>query len=132
MGIAKHRFNKCPNAPEYLNKHALRIWKENYGVCPKVALEAWKRVSKKASKTEHAGIPQYFWALKVLKSGSFQNTLAASLGTSAKTLRKWFWFFLKLLSNRVTDVVSTLIKYYYNDLIASLILYCPGTVEEPS
>jgi len=107
MSVANHTFKKVENSPgQYLNKHALRVWKENYGVSPKVARHAWMKIYERALKTPGATADKFFWALKVLKLGGTQNSLAASLGTSAKTLRKWFWFYLNLLSDRVSDVVS--------------------------
>jgi hypothetical protein len=124
MDIAKHPFNKAGKSPaEYLNKHALRIWKENYGVSPKVARQAWMRVCRIAVKTKGATLREFFWTLRVLKGGGFQNSVAASLGTTAKTLRKWFWFYLNLLANRVADVVSQQLIHIYTNQ-SELIYFC--------
>lgn len=105
MQIANLTFNEDPTSPEKLNDFALRQWKNIYGVRPRVVHEAWKRIKSSAQKC-NGRLCHLFWTLKVLKTGGCQEDVASSLGTTSKTLRKWFWTYIELMSILVGDVVS--------------------------
>lgn len=80
----------------------LRRFKAFFGVTPKVCGIIWELLKNKKpdnSKPEHL-----LWALIFLRQYSSESTNKSLLKADEKTIRKWVWKFVELLSEM--DIVS--------------------------
>lgn len=78
------------------DKFILRKFLSFYGVTPLVCAIAWNQIKHNApynAETKHL-----MWALCFLKQYSTEHIRAALFNTDEKTLRKWTWIFVNLLS----------------------------------
>lgn len=74
-----------------------RRFKSFFGVTPHVCFLVWQRIKNEAppgSEPKHL-----LWCLNFLKEYSDEHTRKAVLGAVEKTIRKWSWIFVKLISD---------------------------------
>lgn len=80
---------------------ALRRFKSHFGVTPTVCSIIWGKIKY---DLPHGGEPKHLlWALLFLKQYSDENARRSILKSDEKTIRKWTWKFVEVLSNM--DVV---------------------------
>lgn len=91
------------------NKTTLRRFKSFFGVTPLLCSIIWEKIESSApseSKPKHL-----LWTLYFLKQYDVEHTRRPLLNADEKTIRKWTWIFVKLLSD--LDVVIILINYFH-------------------
>lgn len=83
-------------------KIALRRFKSFFGVTPNVCSIIWKKLQNELP--DGAEPKHLLWCLLFLKQYSNEHNRHSILGADEKTIRKWTWTFIELLSNM--DVVT--------------------------
>lgn len=95
-----NKYTKTKTAQSKLT--SMRRFKSFFGVTPNVCAIIWKKI-KKDAPTNSAPM-HLLWCLNFLKQYSNEHTRRALLDVDEKTIRKWTWTFIELLSN--LDVVQ--------------------------
>lgn len=75
---------------------SLRRFKSFFGITPSMCTIVWNKLKDKApigSKPKHL-----LWCLFFLKQYPIEHIRQSVLGADEKTIRKWNWIFIKLLS----------------------------------
>lgn len=81
---------------------ALRRFKSFFGVTPYVCSLIWDKIK---NDVPNGGDPKHLlWCLNFLKQNSVEHYRRAIFYADEKTIRKWSWLFVELLSN--LDVVT--------------------------
>lgn len=84
------------------NNLGLRRYKAFHGVSPNICQILWDKLSNVRPKTSQ---PKHLlWCLHFLKQYNSENNNRAIFGVHEKTIRKWVWCFVKLLSDM--EIVS--------------------------
>lgn len=78
-------------------KTNLRRFKSFYGVSPAVCAKIWEKIIFETSS--HAQPKHLLWCLFFLKQYPVEHEMRAIFHADEKTIRKWTWCFVKLLSN---------------------------------
>lgn len=87
---------------------ALRRFKALFGVTPVVCSIIWEKIRASIPK---GGEPKHLlWALLFLKQYSDEHARRSTVGADEKTMRKWTWKFVELLSQM--NVVLLLEIFY--------------------
>lgn len=90
---SKYTQSKSSSSP----KIALRRFMSFFGVTPLVCSIAWDEIKNEAPA---AAQPKHLlWCLSFLKEYSHEHYRRAIFQADEKTVRKWTWIFVKLLSN---------------------------------
>lgn len=88
--------NNYTNA-SFSYKSNLRRFKSFFGVNPDICLIIWDMIKSEAplhSKPKHL-----LWCLNFLKQYSTEHERRSIFKADEKTIRKWTWIFVELLSN---------------------------------
>jgi hypothetical protein len=81
----------------------LRRFKAFFGVTPKICAIIWNLLSDLRPVSAK---PKYLlWSLCFLKQYNTENLNHAIFGADEKTIRKWIWYFVRLLSE--LDIVRS-------------------------
>ena len=109
------------------SKIALRRFKSFFGVPPFVCQIIWEKletVLPVGAEPKHL-----LWSLLFLKRYSDEHTRRSIVGSDEKTIRKWTWIFVELLSNM--DVVTPILLDENHKIFFFLTLhYCSQIVWE--
>lgn len=76
---------------------ALRRFKSFFGITPNVCSIVWEQIKLEAplgAEPKHL-----LWCLSFLKQYSVEHYRRSIFGADEKTMRKWTWIFVELLSN---------------------------------
>lgn len=92
----------------------IRRFKCFYGVSPKVCFIVWNLLDE--NLPPHSMPKHLLWCLCFLKQYSVESVRHALFNTDEKTIRKWTWTFIKLLSD--LNVVN---EEYYTHTILHII-----------
>ena len=86
-----------------------RRFRAAFGCCSRVCslawllvVDGWRNRPKEATKM------RFLWSLSLLKSYDTESNMASNCGVDEKTFRKWAWFFIRELSLRQAEVVSSM------------------------
>lgn len=83
-------------------KVALRRFKSFFGAPPSVCSIIWDKIK---NQVPVGGEPKHLlWSLLFLKQYTDEHTRRSIVGADEKTIRKWTWIFVELLSEM--DVVN--------------------------
>lgn len=78
------------------NYTRLRRFKSSFGVTPQVCFITWQNIKDEVPSYAH---PKHLlWCLNFLKEYSVEHTRKAIFDADEKTVRKWTWIFVELLS----------------------------------
>lgn len=92
---------KCSSS-EYV---ALRRFKAFFGVTPHVCSLLWDKIK---NDVPNGGDPKHMlWSLSFLKQNAVEHYRRSIFHADEKTIRKWTWVFVELLSN--LDVVTLIL-----------------------
>lgn len=85
------------------SKHvAIRRFKSFFGVTPRVSSLIWDKLE---NAVPSGGTPMHLlWSLNFLKQYSVEHCRRSTFHADEKTIRKWTWIFVELLSQ--LDVVT--------------------------
>lgn len=113
MNLTGHEFLKLGNVytKSSLTKSkpiALRRFKTFFGVCPTICSIVWKELNKNG--LPQGALPKHLlWCLSFLKQYSTEHCRRSLFRSDEKTIRKWTWIFVKLLSD-----MNVVICFYFN------------------
>lgn len=78
-------------------KVALRRFKSFFGITPIVCSIIWQKIK---DEVPEGGEPKHLlWSLMFLKQYTDEHTRRSIVGADEKTMRKWTWIFVEMLSN---------------------------------
>lgn len=95
----------------------LRRYKSFFGVTPLVCFIVWQKLKNEAPSGSH---PKHLlWCLNFLKQYTVDHTRKAIFEADEKTVRKWTWIFVKLIS----DLNVVRFSYTYLNFVTLLSLH---------
>lgn len=103
------KYTKTKSKEIQRNPTRQRRFKSFFGVTPHVCFLVWQRIKNDAppgSEPKHL-----LWCLNFLKQYSDEHTRKAVRSAVEKTIRKWTWIFVKLVSD--LNVVSQHCVYFH-------------------
>lgn len=102
MSPTSHEFFKLGNTYTKSSltrseKIALRRFKTFFGVSPNICSIVWKKLE---ADLPHGALPKHLlWCLSSLKQYETEHCRRSLFNADEKTIRKWTWIFVKLLSD---------------------------------
>lgn len=92
---------------------ALRRFKSFFGITPLICSLIWNKIEQAVPS---GGAPKHLlWSLCFLKQYSVEHTRRAIFHADEKTIRKWTWIFVELLSE--LDVVKFIFLIRINNIL---------------
>ena len=108
-----------------------RIFREFFGTSPSICSVVWREFESIDAIPKSAQPQHLLWALLFLKRYLTEHVMSSIICCDEKTIRKWVWTFVRLLSSKLTIVISidicTTVIFYFR-LTGNLDSYALGLV----